>query len=54
MDAREMLNLPTKYKHIINMRITNAHEMYVQLTSPSICTMVTGSALLAAETIQAL
>ena len=35
MDAREMLNLPTKYKHIINMRITNAHEMYVQLTSPS-------------------
>lgn len=53
MDAREMLNLPTKYKHIINMRITNAHEMYVQLTS-LLCTMVTGSALLAAETIQAL
>ena len=35
MDAREMLNLPTKYKHIINMRMTNAHEMYVQLPSPS-------------------
>ena len=35
MNAKEMLNLPTKYKNIISMRVMNAREMYIQLTSPS-------------------